>query len=420
MYCRGSSISFEPTGFSSPSPALASVVLRRLLRGLESGRFVVDTPWGRYAGDSGRPGPQAHLTLHSSRSLLRFLTGGGIGFARSYIEREWSSPDLAALLESACRNAEISSRTLPAPLRAARRLRHALRRNTRRGSRRNIAAHYDLGNDFFAQWLDEGMTYSSALFSSPGQSLESAQRAKLDRVIDWLDLATGQDVLEIGFGWGSLAERMIRRRGCRLTGLTLSVEQLAYANNRLGLLGLSQQADLRLQDYREIEDSFDRIVSIEMLEAVGEKYWPVFFGKLAERLRPNGVAVLQVISIDRHRFEKYRRNPDFVQRYIFPGGMLPTVSAIREQVARAGLDLQATESFGASYALTLAAWRKRFERSWPEIEAMGYDLRFKRMWEYYLAYCEAGFRAGMLDVGLYRIVRPSDHAASAKQNRAFA
>jgi len=264
------------------------------------------------------------------------------------------------------------------------------------------------------------MTYSSALFSSPDQSLEDAQRAKLDRVIDWLDLATGQDVLEIGFGWGSLAERMIRRRGCRLTGLTLSLEQFAYANNRLSLLGLSQQADLRLQDYREIENSFDRVVSIEMLEAVGEKYWPVFFGKLAERLRPNGVAVLQVISIDENRFEDYRRNPDFVQRHIFPGGMLPTVSAIKEQVARAGLDLQATESFGASYALTLAAWRKRFERSWPEIEALGFDLRFKRMWEYYLAYCEAGFRAGALNVSLYRIVRPPDHAASVRLNRAFA
>jgi cyclopropane-fatty-acyl-phospholipid synthase len=411
------SISAASTGITAPLPALTSAVVRHLLRGLTSGQLAVDTPWGHYTGDSGHTGPKARLILHSWRSLLRLLTGGGVGFARSYIERECSSPDLAALLEFACRNAAVSSRRLPLPLRAMRQLRHALRRNTRRGSRRNIAAHYDLGNEFFAKWLDEGMTYSSARFSSPDQSLQDAQRSKLDRVIDWLDLGTGHDVLEIGFGWGSLAERMIRRRGCRLTGLTLSTEQLAYANNRLSLLGLSKAADLRLQDYRDIKGSFDRVVSIEMLEAVGERYWPAFFGKLADCLRPNGVAVLQVITIDERHFERYRRNPDFVQRYIFPGGMLPTVSVIKEQVARVGLDLQATESFGASYALTLAAWRKRFEPYWPEIEALGFDLRFKRMWEYYLAYCEAGFRAGALDVGLYRLGKPSDPARLVSDNR---
>lgn len=418
MYSRDYSIPAGPIGLAMPLPAVASAALRRLLRGLACGQLVLDTPCGRNVHDGGRPGPQARLTLHSWRSLWRLLADGNVGFARSYIERDWSSPDLAALLELACRNAAMSSRTPPAPVRALRRLQHALRRNTPRGSRRNIAAHYDLGNEFFAHWLDEGMTYSSALFSSPDQRLEDAQRAKLDRVIDWLDLAVGQDVLEIGFGWGSLAERMIRRRGCRLTGLTLSVEQLAYANNRLSTLGLSQAADLRLQDYRDIEGAFDRIVSIEMLEAVGEQYWPAFFGKLTELLRPNGVAVLQVITIDERYFENYRRNPDFVQRYIFPGGMLPTVTAIKEEVHRAGLDLQAAESFGASYALTLAAWRERFERSWPVIELLGFDQVFKRMWEYYLAYCEAGFRAGALDVGLYRIVKPSGQVASVSPDRA--
>lgn len=405
-------MSAPSTEMAAPMSASAGAVVWHLLRGLACGQLVVDTPAGRYAGDSGRPGPQAQLTLHAWRSLVRFLTGGSIGFARSYIEREWSSPDLAALLELACRNAALSSRKLPAPLRAVRRLRHALRRNTRHGSRRNITAHYDLGNEFFTKWLDEGLTYSSALFSSPDQSLEDAQRAKLDRVIDWLDLASGQDVLEIGFGWGSLAERMVLQHGCHLTGLTLSTEQLAFARRRLSRLGRLPPPDLRLQDYRDIEGSFDRIVSIEMLEAVGERYWPLFFGKLAARLRPNGVAVLQVITIDERYFADYRRNPDFVQQYIFPGGMLPTVAAIEEQVAHAGLDLQMVEHFGASYARTLAAWRARFERHWPEIEALGFDRRFKRMWEYYLAYCEAGFRAKALDVGLYRIVKPSGDAAS--------
>ncbi len=405
MYSRDYSISSEKKRSVAPLPALAGAVLRRLLRGLACGQLVVDTPIGRIAHDSGRPGPQAKLTLHSWRSLWRLMSGGTVGFARSYIEGEWSSADLPGLLELAVRNAALSSRTTPAPLRAVQRLQHALHRNTRRGSRRNIAAHYDLGNEFFALWLDESMTYSSALFCSPDQSLEAAQGAKLDRVIDWLDLAPRQDVLEIGCGWGSLAERMIRRHGCNVSALTLSVEQRDYARNRLSAQGLSQQAELRLQDYRDLEATFDRIVSVEMLEAVGERYWPAFFAKIAESLRPNGVAVLQAITIKESSFEEYRRNPEFIQQFIFPGGMLPTMSVIKEQVGRAGLKLQAIESFGASYALTLAAWRARFQKCWPQIKALGFDRRFKRMWEYYLAYCEAGFRAGELNVSLYKIVR---------------
>jgi cyclopropane-fatty-acyl-phospholipid synthase len=321
------------------------------------------------------------------------------------MEREWSSPDLAALLELACRNSAVSSRAPAAPMLALRRLQHALRRNTRKGSRRNIANHYDLGNAFFANWLDDSMSYSSALYASADQSLEAAQQAKLDRVIELLAPAAGHDVLEIGCGWGALAERLVSRRGCRVTGLTLSVEQLAYARERLKTAGLADKADLRLQDYRDLEGAFDRIVSIEMLEAVGEVYWPVFFSRLNARLRPGGVAVLQAITIDERWFDDYRRNPDFIQQYIFPGGMLPTQAVLRDQFARAGFSLQAAETFGASYALTLAAWRERFERAWPDIEALGFDLRFKRMWEFYLAYCEAGFRAGALDVGLYRIAK---------------
>jgi cyclopropane-fatty-acyl-phospholipid synthase len=410
MYSQDCSIYAQPNGGAFPLRALACAALRRILRDLAYGQLVVDTPCGRLVHDSGRPGPQARLGLHSWRALWRLLAGGNIGFAQAYIEREWSSPDLVALLDLACRNVAVSSRTPLAPLQAFRRAQHALSRNTRRGSRRNIAAHYDLGNEFFAYWLDEDMTYSSAIFSSPGQTLEAAQHAKLDCVIDRLDLSPGHNVLEIGCGWGSLAERMIRRRGCKVTGLTLSIEQLAYAHNRLSTAGLSYLADLRLQDYRDLAGSFDRIVSIEMLEAVGEAYWPVFFSKLAACLRPQGVAVIQAITIDERYSEDYRRNPDFIQRSIFPGGMLPTRSAVCEQVSRAGLELQGIDSFGASYALTLAAWRERFQRRWPEIEARGFDLRFKRMWEYYLAYCEAGFRAGTLDVGIYRIVNCADYS----------
>lgn len=401
------SIAAQQTGPAAALPALVGAFLRRIIRELQCGQLVLDTPCGRIAHDSGLPGPQARMTLHSWRALWRLFIEGNNGFARSYLKREWSSPDLAALLELACRNVAVSSRAPSLLPRIADRLRHALNRNTRHGSRRNIAAHYDLGNAFFAHWLDPSMTYSSAIYSSPDQSLAAAQQAKVDRVIDWLDPAPDHVVLEIGCGWGALAEGLIRQRGCNVTGLTLSKEQLDYASARLAAQGLAPRGDLRLQDYRELDGAFDRIVSIEMIEAVGEKYWPTFFDKIAGCLRRNGVAVLQAITIDERWFDDYRRKPDFIQQYIFPGGMLPTAAALREQVARAGLVLQAAETFGESYAFTLAAWRERFLQRWAEIEPLGFDQRFKRMWEYYLAYCEAGFRAGAIDVGLYRIVRPA-------------
>ena len=285
------------------------------------------------------------------------------------------------------------------------RFRHALNRNTRRGSRRNIAAHYDLGNDFYRLWLDSSMSYSSAIYSSPGETLEDAQRTKLDRVIDLLGLSGGERILEIGCGWGGLAERIIERTGSHVTGLTLSTEQLAYARQQLARRGFAGQSDLRLQDYRDAGGTYDRVVSVEMLEAVGEAYWPVFFANLRQRLNPQGAAVLQVITIDQSRFESYRRRPEFIQRYIFPGGMLPTTEMLEQLVAKAGLRLVSTEFFGDSYARTFAEWHRRFLDAWPSISALGFDLRFKRMWEYYLAYCRLGFEIGVLNVGLYRIER---------------
>ena len=278
-------------------------------------------------------------------------------------------------------------------------------RNSRRGSRRNIAAHYDLGNDFYEQWLDAGMTYSSGLFSSAGETLEEAQDAKLERVIDMLGLSGGETVLEIGCGWGGLAERLMDRRDCVVTGVTLSSEQLAFARRRLRNRAQSGRCDLRLQDYRDIHGEFDRIVSIEMLEAVGEAYWPTYFKKLRNSLRPGGSAVLQVITINDARFESYRRRPDFIQKYIFPGGMLPTTQIIEHEISKAGLQLVADEFFGESYARTLEEWRLRFQKAWPEIKALGFDDRFKRTWEYYLAYCKVGFETGALNVGLYKVTR---------------
>jgi cyclopropane-fatty-acyl-phospholipid synthase len=285
------------------------------------------------------------------------------------------------------------------------RLRHARNRNTRRGSRRNIAAHYDLGNKFYQQWLDAGMSYSAGLFSSIDETLEQAQNVKLDRVLSLLELAGGESVLEIGCGWGALAERLVQKR-CNLTGITLSTEQLVYSQQRLSGQSLAMHCDLHLQDYRDVRGDFDRIVSIEMLEAVGEAYWPTYFEKMHDRLRPGGIAVLQVITIDETRFENYRRRPDFIQKYIFPGGMLPTPQIIEREVSKAALHLVGNEFFGNGYARTLEEWRTRFQNAWAQIEPLGFDQRFKRMWEYYLAYCQVGFETRTIDVGFYKIVKP--------------
>ncbi len=398
---------------------LAEAVLGWFVARLAYGELAVKLPDGTRLVFSGRrAGLQARVRLHRWRALLRLAWSGAVGFAEGYIAGDWSSPDLAALLTVAAQNRDSLEpfAGMPAP-RLRDRLRHAINRNTRGGSRRNIAAHYDLGNAFYRHWLDAGMTYSSALFSSRVQSLEQAQAHKLDRVIEWLDPAGGEHVLEIGCGWGSLAERLLDFRDCRLTGITLSTEQLAYGEARLGRHVRTGRCELRLQDYRDLRETFDRIVSIEMLEAVGEAYWPTYFRVLHDRLRPGGVAVLQVITIAESRFSAYRRRPDFIQKHVFPGGMLPTTRIIEQEAARAGLELTQVELFADSYVRTLQEWNVRFQRAWGDIAALGFDARFKRKWEFYLAYCEAGFATGALDVGLYRLVRqapaPLSHATRA-------
>ena len=377
----------------------------RLLDRLRHGTLTLVMPEGAVIERTGPlPGPQATLVMHRERTLARLALRGDLGLAEAYMDGDWTTPDLTALIELAARNGSaIDGSIVPSwPVRLLNMLVHRRRDNTRHGSRRNIMAHYDLGNAFYELWLDPGMTYSSALYTAAEQSLEDAQTAKQDRVLDLLDLRGGERVLEIGCGWGSLAQRLIER-GSQVTGLTLSPAQLAVARQRLAGVDGGTRADLRLQDYRDTEGSFDRIVSIEMLEAVGQRFWPLYFAKLRERLAIGGVAVLQVISIEERRFEPYQRNVDFIQRYIFPGGMLPSQSVMRRHIAEAGLELQSAETFGESYARTLAAWNSRFQAAWPAIEQMGFPTTFKRMWEYYLCYCEAGFRTGTIDVGLYRL-----------------
>lgn len=384
--------------------ALASRIMARLGRG----SLDVTLPNGaRLAHRAALPGPEAAVVLHRWRALRRLVLGGDIAFAEAYGDGDWSSPDLAKVVELAAVNGpDFEGRLTGTPLaRLLNRLLHLRRPNSRSGSARNIIAHYDLGNDFFSAWLDPGMSYSSGLYDTGSTTLDDAQRAKQDRAIALLDLRGGENLLEIGIGWGGLAERILQAHDGSLTGVTLSPSQLAHAQDRLLQAGLGGRAQLRLQDYRDVAGRFDRIVSIEMLEAVGEAYWPTFFRTLRERLNPGGVAVLQVITIAEDRFAAYRRGADFIQRHIFPGGMLPSPTILREQVAAASLVLDHEETFGQSYARTLADWHERFVHALPDVARCGLDERFQRLWRYYLAYCEGGFRAGAIDVGFYRIRR---------------
>jgi len=384
--------------------------IARVVRSLKVGHLIIETPSGaRVEGKGEIEGPRATLILHRWRTMRRLMFGGDVGFSEAYMDGDWSTPDLATLIELAALNERALSEVTAGRWfkRFLHRMKHLLRANTKSGSRRNIEAHYDLGNDFYKLWLDPSMTYSSALYATPKQSLEDAQDNKLARIMDLLALKGDERVLEIGCGWGRLAERLTTERNAHVTGLTLSPSQLAGAKERIAKAGVGGKADLRLQDYRDVTEKFDRVVSIEMIEAVGEKYWPTYFGKIADVLKPGGRAVLQVITIANERFELYRRNADFIQRYIFPGGMLPSDEVMRGQIKQAGMKFVSLETFGLSYAQTLNEWNRRFQRAWPEIEAMGYSKKFKRTWEYYLAYCEGGFRSGSIDVGLYVMEKPA-------------
>jgi cyclopropane-fatty-acyl-phospholipid synthase len=401
------------TPFSEPNRAktlsrssMSGRFLRSLLKACDIGRVSVCFPNGERVEHAGSiPGPHGILQLRKWRALRRLVFGGHLGFAEAYVDGDWDSPDLAALIECAALNQDLLGDAFSGSLfsRTLSRLAHAKRANTKRGSRKNIVAHYDLGNDFYAAWLDHGMSYSSALFNQPGLSLEAAQDAKQARVLETLRLRGGERVLEIGCGWGGLAERLIREAKCHVTGLTLSPAQLDHAQARLSACGLDGHHDLRLQDYREVKGRFDRIVSIEMLEAVGAEYWPIYFARLRDCMAERGRAVLQVITIAERYYETYRREPDFIQRHIFPGGMLPSKAILQTQIERAGLALRSVEHFGDSYAATLGEWQRRFQLAWPRLRAQGFDEAFRRKWEYYLAYCEAGFRAGSIDVGLYEV-----------------
>lgn len=382
-------------------PAKARLVLSAAT-GLARGSLQVTVPDGRTFVVGGRaPGPEARLVLHNWNLPVRAFSGGTIGVAESYMDGDWESPDVTTFLELFVVNAEAGEKVAGGAnwlLGTIQRVRHWLNRNTRTGSKRNISAHYDLGNAFYREWLDPSMTYSSALYQTGANDLESAQAAKYRALARDTGIGPDDHVLEIGCGWGGFAEFVAREIGCKVTGLTISKEQFDFASERIARAGLSEKVEFKLQDYRDEQGRYDRIASIEMFEAVGEKYWPVFFGKVKDCLRPSGTAGMQIITINEAAYPLYRKRPDFIQRYVFPGGMLPTPALLRSLGADHGLSFLRERVFAQDYARTLADWRDRFWTSWDRIVPLGFDERFRKLWEFYLHYCEAGFRAEYIDV----------------------
>jgi cyclopropane-fatty-acyl-phospholipid synthase len=368
---------------------------------LRRGTLDVTLPDGRAVRLGGaEPGPAAAMTITSYSFASRLLNGGDIGIAEAYLNGEWDTPDLTEFLYLFCVNHDLIQAMLADnPLmRFAQMVRHWFNRNTRQRARRNIYAHYDIGNAFYSAWLDPSMTYSSALFEDDTPDLAAAQHNKYRRLAEAIDLQPGQRLLEIGCGWGGFAEYAAKTYDARVVGLTISQQQCDFARRRIEAAGLSDKVDIRFQDYRDERGQYDRIVSIEMIEAVGEQFWPKYFSQLRDRLLPGGLAGIQAITIQDRLFQTYRREVDFIQRYVFPGGMLPSPQILKSLGQRFGVPVIRERIFGQDYAKTLATWRSNFRTAWPNLTPMGFDDRFRRLWEYYLAYCEAGFRSGNIDV----------------------
>lgn len=382
----------------------------RLLGHPRHGAVTVIFPNGRARTiGNAATGEHAVLRLNNFKVIKDSMRRGTVGFAHAYMQGDIEIDDLTALFRFFLQNRDIFENANPGLFRKAAQdfAYHMSRPNSLEGSKQNIAEHYDLGNDFYGQWLDPSMTYSSAVFTSGDQSLEEAQRVKYHRVADMAGITEGSSVLEIGCGWGGFAETVARDYKAKLHGITLSAEQLKFGQDRLARQGLDNLATLHFEDYRHTKGQFDHIGSIEMIEAVGEDNWPSYFQTVFDRLKAGGTAAIQAITINEADFEGYRSGPDFIQRYIFPGGMLLTKTAMQQMGDKVGLVLENTETFRLSYAKTLKLWRDRFLERWPMIAPLGYDEEFKRKWVYYLSYCEAGFTEGAIDVGIYQYRKPA-------------
>jgi cyclopropane-fatty-acyl-phospholipid synthase len=377
---------------------------------MANGRVDFHLPDGRrFRAEGQGPGPVAEIDVRDPDIFARLIREGDLGFCEAYVEGAWDTPDLQAFMDLVHAGNDEIFDGFPGMrlVRLYEQLRFRLRANSRRQARRNISHHYDLGNSFYGMWLDDTMTYSSALYRTGQESLEAAQSQKYDNLLDMIGAHEGQHLLEIGCGWGGFAEHAARERGVRVTGLTISREQHDYARARIQAAGLNDLVEIKMQDYRDERGRYDGIASIEMFEAVGERYWPVYFQTVRERLAPGARAGLQIITVQDRRWEIYRRGVDFIQKYIFPGGMLPSPTALRSEITRAGLTLAQSVEFGESYSQTLRRWHDRFNGRWDEIQALGFDERFRRMWNLYLTSCAATFHSGNCDVTQIAVTKPA-------------
>ena len=376
---------------------------------LNSGRVDFILPDGRqFRAEGAKPGPVAEVFINNPDVFARLVREGDLGFSDAYLDGWWTTPDLQAFMDFIHADNDDMYDEFPGMglVRAWEKARFWFQSNSKRQALKNISYHYDLGNDFYKLWLDDTMTYSSALFSTSQESLENAQVAKYASMIDQMGVKPGDHVLEIGCGWGGFAEYAAKERGLKVTGLTISKEQLDFARKRINNNGLGDKVNLKLQDYRDETGVYDGVASIEMFEAVGEKYWPIYFNKVKQCLKPGKQATLQIITIHDARWEVYRKGVDFIQKYIFPGGMLPSPTVLRQEVAKAGLNVQHSIEFGKSYSQTLRRWFEVFNDQWDTISTMGFDDRFRRMWNFYLTSCAATFESGNCDVTQITLQKP--------------
>ncbi len=376
---------------------------------LNNGRVDFVLPDGRvFRAEGKKPGHVAEIRIHNPDLFARLIREGDLGFCDAYLDGWWSTPDLQAFMDFIHADNEDLYDGFPGQglVRLFEKFRFWMQRNHKAQARKNISYHYDLGNEFYGLWLDDTMTYSSALFETGQESHEAAQIAKYKSMVDQMGVKEGDHILEIGCGWGGFAEYAAKERGLKVTGLTISEEQFKYAVDRIEKAGLQGKVDFKLQDYRDETGQYDGIASIEMFEAVGQKYWPAFFETVRARLKPGAQATLQIITVEDRRWDIYKNGVDFIQKYIFPGGMLPCPKVLHQEVETAGLTVERSIEFGQSYNISLRRWHETFNEKWEQISKMGFDDRFRRMWNFYLTSCAATFESGICDVTQITISRP--------------